>query len=208
VITVHLNRATWQFDESEPLGPAGGFGEVFKGHAEDGSEVAMKRLHVDAEEASNRDLRIAEDLAREAYDHFLPVLDSGQDANSDRYYLVMLIAEESLQARLDNMGKLDEPESVDVLLQIARGLREGEHIVHRDLKPGDVLFHSGVWKIADYGIARFVSEETSVNTLKDCLSPHYAAPEQPRSFNPSNCTRPSASRAADELHAVRLPGEL
>jgi len=35
-----------------------------------------------------------------------------------------------------------------------------------------------VWKIADFGIARFVEESTSLNTLKDNLTPPYAVPEQ------------------------------
>jgi hypothetical protein len=57
-------------------------------------------------------------------------------------------------------------------------LAEVEDITHRDLKPGNILCHQGVWKIADFGIARFVEENTSLATLKECLSPPYAAPEQ------------------------------
>jgi serine/threonine protein kinase len=51
-------------------------------------------------------------------------------------------------------------------------------LVHRDLKPANLLLHEGKWKIADFGIARFVEESTSLNTLEGCLSPAYAAPEQ------------------------------
>jgi serine/threonine-protein kinase len=40
------------------------------------------------------------------------------------------------------------------------------------------MFGDGHWKVADFGIARFVEEATSLRTLKGCLSPHYAAPEQ------------------------------
>jgi len=65
-----------------------------------------------------------------------------------------------------------------VLLQISKGLIEVEELVHRDLKPDNVLLHEGIWKIADFGIARFVEEATGSNTLKDCLSEWYAAPEQ------------------------------
>lgn len=50
--------------------------------------------------------------------------------------------------------------------------------MHRDLKPDNVLHHDGRWKVADLGIARFVEEATASNTLKECLSPYYAAPEQ------------------------------
>jgi serine/threonine protein kinase len=38
--------------------------------------------------------------------------------------------------------------------------------------------HSSRWKIADFGIARFVEESTSLNTLRECLTPPYDAPEQ------------------------------
>jgi len=47
-----------------------------------------------------------------------------------------------------------------------------------DLKPDNILYHDGKWKIADFGIARFVEEATASNTLKEFLSPWYAAPEQ------------------------------
>ena len=63
-------------------------------------------------------------------------------------------------------------------MQIAEGLVEVDDLVHRDLKPGNILFHDEKWKIADFGIARFVEDSTSLRTLKECLSPQYAAPEQ------------------------------
>jgi serine/threonine-protein kinase len=46
------------------------------------------------------------------------------------------------------------------------------------LKPANVLWHENRWKIADFGIARFVEESTSLRTLNQCLTPEYAAPEQ------------------------------
>jgi eukaryotic-like serine/threonine-protein kinase len=69
-------------------------------------------------------------------------------------------------------------ESTDILVQITEGLKEAVNIVHRDLKPGNVLFHNGRWKIADFGIARFVEDATSANTVRGFLSAPYAAPEQ------------------------------
>lgn len=68
------------------------------------------------------------------------------------------------------------------------GLLEVEDIVHRDLKPGNVLWHNGVWKIADFGIAKFVADSTSLQTLKGSGSPPYAAPEQFRYDSPSAAT--------------------
>lgn len=41
-----------------------------------------------------------------------------------------------------------------------------------------MLLHDGKWKIADFGIARFVEDATSAHTVREFLSPQYAAPEQ------------------------------
>jgi len=64
------------------------------------------------------------------------------------------------------------------LIQIVTGLQEIGQLVHRDLKSANILFHQGSWKIADFGIARFVEESTSANTVKGFLSPQFPAPEQ------------------------------
>ena len=87
-------------------------------------------------------------------------------------------AEDSLQNKVNKNGPLAPTEAASILLQIVKGLIEVGELVHRDLKPDNVLFHEAKWKIADFGIARFVEETTVSNTLKDCLSPYYAAPEQ------------------------------
>ncbi len=87
-------------------------------------------------------------------------------------------AEGSLQNRVEKGGMFAAADAAAVLLQIVKGLIEVGELVHRDLKPDNVLLHEGNWKIADFGIARFVQDATASNTLKDCLSPYYAAPEQ------------------------------
>ena len=69
-----------------------------------------------------------------------------------------------------------------------RGLLEVGKLIHRDLKPANILFHEGRWKIADFGIARFVEEATSSKTLKNFLSEAYAAPEQWRGERASHAT--------------------
>jgi serine/threonine-protein kinase len=90
----------------------------------------------------------------------------------------MPLAQLSLQDAIEKHGRFADTQAADVLLQIASGLAEIPDITHRDLKPANILSQEGVWRIADFGIARFVEESTSLQTLKDCLSPPYAAPEQ------------------------------
>jgi serine/threonine protein kinase len=175
---IRLEKQSWLFDESDLIGPEGGFGAVFSGLSPDGQKVAVKRLKVDAEISAHRELRIASQLAGKSMKHIVPIFDSGEDADTGRYFVVMALAEKSLQSDLDAKKIFTQDESIDILHQTCEGLVELNGLVHRDLKPGNLLFHEGAWKIADFGIARFIEESTSLQTLKGCLSPQYAAPEQ------------------------------
>lgn len=176
--TIKLPTGTFEYDQSKPLGRRGGFGQVFAGMSADGGEVAIKKLHLSAADAAHRELRITEELRGRSFEHVVPFIDAGEDADTGDYFVVMPRAEGSLQNSVDQGGVLAAAEVAAVMLQIVKGLIEVGELVHRDLKPDNVLLHEGKWKIADFGIARFVEDATSSNTLKDCLSPLYAAPEQ------------------------------
>ncbi|MCB9980760.1 MAG: serine/threonine protein kinase [Rhodospirillales bacterium] len=186
--TISLNKQAWEIDTSSPLGRAGGFGEVFHGRGPDGS-VAIKRLKITAGEAAHREMNIGNDLSSKEYDHVVPILDSGLDANSDRYYLVMPVCDGSLQDEINSRKEPFEAEEViGILLEILTGLEEVSHITHRDLKPANVLSHHNKWKLADFGIAKFVEDSTSLETLRTSLTPAYAAPEQWLLERPSAAT--------------------
>ncbi len=173
-----LNGTAWWYDESQPLGESGGFGQVFAGGMSEGqTDLAVKRLHLDREEAGGRELQIAEDLSGRDLEFVVPIRASGEDDHSGRYFVVMERAHESLRQRIQR-GTVALPEMLDALYSIAQGLLEVQDIVHRDLKPENVLLHDGVWKVADFGIARFAEAATSSNTLRGFLSSPYAAPEQ------------------------------
>jgi serine/threonine protein kinase len=176
--TIKLPTGTFEYDPTKPLGKAGGFGQVFLGKSPNGEEVAVKKLHLSAADAAHRELRIADELKGRHFEHVVAFLDSGEDADTGDYFVVMPKADGSLQNKVNKNGPLPPTEAANVLLQIVKGLLEVGDLVHRDMKPDNVLFHDGKWKIADFGIARFVEESTSANTLKNCLSPPYAAPEQ------------------------------
>jgi len=178
MIQIRLPQGEWEYDQNSPLGRRGGFGEVFAGRGEKQEQVAVKRLYLKVSDAAHRELRIAEELIKRPLTHVVPVLDAGKDAESDRYFVVMPRAEKSLQQEIDRVGTVADKDAVSILRDIAAGLLEVKEIVHRDLKPDNVLYHEGRWKVADFGIARFVEESTSLRTLKRCLTPPYAAPEQ------------------------------
>src|SRR5262249_32726442 len=111
-----------------------------------------------------------------------------EDADTGDYFVVMPRADGSLQNSVDKGSPLAAADAAAAMLQIVKGLIEVGELVHRDLKPDNVLFHDGKWKIADFGIARFVQDATASNTLKECLSPYYAAPEQWRSERATHAT--------------------
>jgi eukaryotic-like serine/threonine-protein kinase len=177
-VRIRLPRGEWFYDPVRPLGPAGGFGEVFEGKGPAGQQVAVKRLKVSVGEAAHRELKIADELAGKTFEHVMAVLDSGEDSEGGGYFVVMPRAERSLADELQTRGMLPSEEAIDILRQIADGIKEVETLIHRDLKPGNVLYHDGRWKIADFGIARFVEDATSLNTVRGFLSAPYAAPEQ------------------------------
>ncbi|KRB16386.1 hypothetical protein ASD99_08445 [Mesorhizobium sp. Root695] len=174
---IKLERGAWQLDEGKPLGSPGGFGEVFRGSGQDG-EVAIKRLRLTASAAAHREMNIGKVLADRKLKNVVPVLDYGQDADSDRYYLVMPLCDYSLQDVVAKKGVLSWDEAKAAALDIIAGLMEVGDIVHRDLKPGNVLWYDDRWQIADFGIAKFVEDSTSLETLRGSLTPPYAAPEQ------------------------------
>jgi len=178
MVSVRLPKGEWQYDPGAPLGPVGGFGQVFEGIGPDGEPVAVKRLTAGLEGGGHREIDLAECLAGRELHHVVPVFDAGVDAESGVCFVAMARAGGSLQARLDGGQRFQAGAAAQVLSQILSGLEEVEDIVHRDLKPANVLMHEGSWKIADFGIARFAEATTSDRTLKHWMSPPYAAPEQ------------------------------
>lgn len=175
---IRLQKSNWFYDPTQQLGPAGGFGVVFAGQSTTRQRVAIKQLKIDADASAHRELRVASLFEDQSTSNVIPIYDSGEDANCGRYFVVMALADKSLQSDMDAGCRFSFAESVDILQQVANGLSELKGLVHRDLKPANLLLHEGKWKIADFGIARFIEESTSLNTLKGFLSPPYAAPEQ------------------------------
>ncbi len=175
---IRLELNSWRYDPDKQLGAEGGFGTVYEGLDQASNPVAVKKLKISAREAAHRELRMAGELVDRNLNNVIPVLDSGLDANSDSYFVVMPLAQKSLQDDIDERGTFADVEAASILLEICNGLSEVGDIVHRDLKPANVLYHDATWKIADFGIARFVEESTSLRTLKESLTPPYAAPEQ------------------------------
>ena len=148
-------------------------------------QVAVKVLRPElaATLGPDRFAREIEIAARLQHPHILPVLDSGE-AGGFLYYVMPFVDGESLRARLDRQGELAVPEAVRLLGQVADALAyaHGQGVVHRDIKPDNVLLSGRHALVADFGVAKAVTEATgrhSVTTAGVAVgTPAYMAPEQ------------------------------
>jgi eukaryotic-like serine/threonine-protein kinase len=151
----------------------GGFGSVFETTCEDG-EMGVIKLVPKTPGADREALFI--NLA--GTPNVMPVLETGETTTD--LVLRMPRADTSLAEHLlSSSGHLSPQEAVEVLRDVATALAHLDgSVVHRDLKPGNILRFNNHWCLADFGLARYVSDATDPNTRKFAWTPHYAAPEQ------------------------------
>jgi serine/threonine protein kinase len=149
-------------------------------------EVAIKLLaeHLaDDDQFVARFRREALAAARLVHPNIVQVFDFGLDEASHRHYIAMeLVRGQSGAEILREEGVLDLREALSIVAQACRGLEYAHRngVVHRDVKPGNLLRgEDGVVKLADFGIAKAISEESSITQIGSVLgTAAYLAPEQ------------------------------
>jgi serine/threonine-protein kinase len=121
--------------------------------------------------------------ARLVHPNIVQVFDSGTDDETGRQYIVMeYIKGQSAAEILRDRGRLPVGEALAIVMQACRGLdyahRNG--VVHRDVKPGNLMrSDDGVVKLADFGIAKQLTDESSITQVGSVLgTAAYLAPEQ------------------------------
>ncbi|QKG98649.1 serine/threonine protein kinase [Shewanella oneidensis MR-1] len=73
---------------------------------------------------------------------------------------------------------LDEDTCLGIFHQIIDGMEAvNEVLVHRDIKPDNIFIDNGVFKIADFGLAKIAEEKTRSRTFKGWGTEPYIAPE-------------------------------
>jgi serine/threonine-protein kinase len=164
---------------------AGGMATVYLAHdVKHDRKVAVKVLRPElaAVLGAQRFLHEIKVTANLQHPHILPLHDSGE-ADSFLFYVMPYVEGESLRDRLNRETQLSIEDALQISQEVADGVSHahGLGVVHRDIKPENILLTGGHALIADFGIARAVTEAGGTRLTETGLSlgtPQYMSPEQ------------------------------
>ena len=150
---------------------------VFLAHDErHGRDVALKILRPEVAVALGgarfeREITLS---ARLSHPHIVPMLDAGEtdypgspSGGKVLYYVMPVLHGASLRDRLDQQGQLSFDETLQITRDVGLALdyAHAQGVIHRDIKPENVLIGGGTAVVADFGVAKIVSEGSSANSL-------------------------------------------
>lgn len=186
-----LQMATNDFSADNYLGK-GGFGSVYRGHLEDGTVIAVKRMG--AAVTSSQGLKEFQSeidvLTKLRHRHLVAIL--GYCVEGDEKALVYeympggTLCQHLFEWSQHSMMPLSWKTRLSIALDVARGLEylhglAQSSFIHRDLKPSNILLDENLRaKISDFGLVRLVPEgerqsvQTSVAGTFGYLAPEYA----------------------------------
>ncbi|MEP7175033.1 MAG: serine/threonine-protein kinase, partial [Gemmatimonadales bacterium] len=126
-----------------------------------------------------REIRVAANLQ---HPNILGLYDSGETEGL-LFYVMPFVEGESLRDRLTREQQLPIHDALQITREAAEALEyaHSRGIVHRDIKPENILLLGGHALVADFGIARAVSQaggEKLTQTGMAIGTPHYMSPEQ------------------------------
>jgi serine/threonine-protein kinase len=147
-------------------------------------QVAVKVLRPElaASLGAERFLREIAVTAKLQHPHILPLYDSG-DAEGLLFYVMPFVEGEALSDLIEREKQLSIDEAIRITKEVAGALGHAHAygLIHRDIKPENIMMSGGHAIVADFGIAKAVSEAgghevTSTGTAIG--TPAYMSPEQ------------------------------
>ena len=180
---IQLNRLSGRYEIIEQVG-VGGMSYVYKAYDTKKKKiVAIKMLR--------EELSIDEEFVNKFKSEALACIDIKHpnvigaydvvDEGNMHYIVMEYVDGTTLNKYIRNKGKLSNEETVNISLQVAKGIQAAHKkgIIHRDIKPQNIVINDkNVVKITDFGIARAITSTTKNISVIGTV--HYISPEQVR----------------------------
>ena len=146
----------------------GGQGTVYKAYQKSlKREVAVKvidKVFLDPAVRVDLGVREAQTIAQLEHPNICVIYSISQTPAGLPFMVMEYMRGETLATRLDRDGALALDESIDILLDVCKGINKAhkEGVVHLDIKPPNIMWHgSGVVKVMDFGLSKFRSKGES-----------------------------------------------
>ncbi|MBN2852592.1 MAG: Stk1 family PASTA domain-containing Ser/Thr kinase [Clostridia bacterium] len=142
----------------------------------------LKEEFLEDEEFVQKFHNEAQAVAKLSNPNIVGVFDVALD---DKYHYIVMeyIEGVTLSDYIETKGALSGGEAMNIASQICKALIHAHknNVIHRDIKPHNILLaKDGVAKVADFGIAKAITNKTMTLSGRTIGSVHYFSPEQAR----------------------------
>ncbi|XP_074303114.1 calmodulin-binding receptor-like cytoplasmic kinase 2 isoform X1 [Silene latifolia] len=187
-----IQKVTKNFSQDNLIGE-GGFGTVFKGQLQDGTQVAVKRARKDMTSKRTVDEFRSEVLAFSKIEHLNLVKFYGYLEHPDEKIIVVeYVSNGTLFDHLHGSRGfgLELAERLDIAIDVAHAVTylhtyNDPPIIHRDIKSSNVLITERLRaKVTDFGLARLVPDGADVTHISTQIkgTVGYLDPEYMKSY--------------------------
>ncbi|XP_043720878.1 receptor-like serine/threonine-protein kinase ALE2 [Telopea speciosissima] len=180
-----LEKATEKFSSKRILGE-GGFGCVYHGNMEDGTEVAVKLLTRGSQNGDREFIAEIEMLSRLHHRNLVKLIGICIEDHT-RCLVYELVPNGNVESHLHGTDKIKGPLDWDARMKIALGAARGlaylhedsnPRVIHRDFKASNVLLEDDFTpKVSDFGMAREATEGSQHISTRVMGTFGYVAPE-------------------------------
>lgn len=186
-----LRQVTNNFSDDKVVG-RGGFGVVYKGVLEDGTQIAVKRMEaamISSKGMNEYQAEIAV-LSKVKHRHLVGLMGYCTDGNEKllvyEYMPQGTLGEHLFEWKENGLNPLSWKQRIAIALDVARGIEylhtlAHKSFIHRDLKPSNILLDDDMRaKVSDFGLVKNApdggkySVETKLAGTFGYLAPEYA----------------------------------
>ncbi|CAI8602771.1 unnamed protein product [Vicia faba] len=181
-----LTKATDTFSSEKILGE-GGFGRVYHGRLDDGTDVAVKVLTKGFHQNGNHEFNVEVEMLCRLHHRNLVKLIGICIEGHKRCLVYELVRNGSVESHLHGVDQINDPLDWEARKKIALGAARGlaylhedsnPHVIHRDFKTGNVLLEDDFTpKVSDFGLAREATEGSQSVPTRVVGTFGYVAPE-------------------------------